>query len=184
MNIANKLTITRVLAVPFFIAATIYYVPEREYLRFSALAIFIFAIFTDVLDGYIARKHQQKTTAGAILDPLADKLLVISAFFCLYQAQHLAGSFRVPISILLIVVSRDVILLTGSAIIYLLNRKIDIVPTTWGKATTFFQVIAIIGVLLQVPIFPIIWYGVAFVTVVSGLGYIKNGVKVINAHAR
>lgn len=184
MNVANKLTIGRVLAVPFFIATIIYYTPEREYLRVAGLAIFVIAILTDVIDGYIARKHHQKTIAGAILDPLADKFLLISAFIGLYFAEHLSGPFTIPISILLVVISRDVILLLGSTIIYLVNHKIDIVPTRWGKATTFFQVTAIIGVLLRIPIFPVIWYGVALVTIISGLDYIRNGIKVINADVR
>ncbi len=184
MTLANKLTIGRILAVPFFIAALVYYTPEYDYLRHCALWIFLVAIVTDVIDGYVARKHHQKTVAGAILDPLADKLLVISAFVCLYFVPGVAtGLFLVPKAVLIIVISRDVILLVGSAIIYLVNGSIDVVPTKWGKATTFFQVTSIAAILLQIPIFPAFWYGMYFVTIISGLGYIKNGVKAINASA-
>jgi len=182
LTLANKLTIGRILAVPFFIASAIYYVPERDYLRYFALGIFLLAIITDVIDGYIARRHHQKTEAGAILDPLADKFLLISAFVCLYRVKELAGSFGIPVSILLIVISRDAILLIGSTVIYMVKGGIDIVPTKWGKATTFFQVIAIIGILVRLPIFPIAWYAVACITTVSGLDYIRNGMKVLNAN--
>jgi phosphatidylglycerophosphate synthase len=78
--------------------------------------------------------------------------------------------------------SRDIILLVGSMVIYLVRGKIDIVPSAWGKTTTFFQVTAITAVFLRLPIFPYIWYAVAVFTVISGLDYIKNGMKVLNAH--
>ncbi len=180
LNFANKLTIGRILAVPFFIASAIYYLPHRDYLRFVALGIFFLAIITDVIDGYVARRHHQKTTAGAILDPLADKFLLVSAFVCLFRLTSLAGPYQIPISILLIVLSRDAILLVGSMVIYLVNGQIDIVPTLWGKTTTFFQVVAITSIFLRLPVFPLIWYGVAFFTIISGLDYIRNGMKVLN----
>ena len=85
-------------------------------------------------------------------------------------------------SILLIVISRDAILLTGSAVIYMVNSKIDIVPTKWGKATTFLQVVAIVGVFLRLPIFPIAWYAVAGITIISGLDYVRNGMKALNVN--
>ena len=69
LTLANKLTIGRILAVPFFIATVVYYTPERDYLRYVALGIFCLAILTDVIDGYVARTQNQKTVAGAILDP-------------------------------------------------------------------------------------------------------------------
>jgi cardiolipin synthase (CMP-forming) len=181
-TLANKLTIGRILSVPFLIAAAVYYVPQRDYLRYVAFGIFFLAIITDVIDGYIARRHHQKTMAGAILDPLADKFLLVSAFVCLFMVKSLAGPFQIPMSILLVVLSRDIILLVGSMVIYLVRGKIDIVPSAWGKTTTFFQVTAITAVFLRLPIFPYIWYAVAVFTVISGLDYIKNGMKVLNAH--
>ena len=184
LTFANKLTIGRILSVPFFIASLMYYTPEHDYLRYCALGIFLIAIITDVIDGYVARVHHQKSTAGAILDPLADKFLLISAFVCLHTVKEITVyPFYVPIAVLLVVISRDVILLIGSTIIYLVNGKIDIVPTKWGKATTFFQVVAIVGILLRLPIFPVAWQAACFVTIISGLGYIRNGIKVLNATA-
>ncbi len=82
LTFANKITICRILAVPFFIATVLYYSPQRDHLRYAALGIFLFAVISDVIDGYIARTRHQKTRAGAILDPLADKLLLISATGC------------------------------------------------------------------------------------------------------
>ncbi len=108
--------------------------------------------------------------------------MLISAFVCLHIVKEIAVCpFYVPLVVLLIVISRDVIILMGSAIIYLVNGKIDIVPTKWGKATTFFQVASIVGILLRLPIFPLAWHAVCFVTIISGLGYIRNGIKALNA---
>jgi len=84
MNIPNQLTILRILLVPALIISIIYYSPEKEYLRLVAFSIFVFGCITDAVDGYIARKFNQKTKLGTLLDPLADKLIVLSAFISIY----------------------------------------------------------------------------------------------------
>lgn len=180
LTLANKITILRILAVPFFIATLLYYTPEREYLRYTALGIFSFAVISDVIDGYIARTRYQKTPAGAILDPLADKLLLISAFICLYLERGQFGPVVAPLWLVVSVISRDVILLLGSTIIFLATGKLDIEPSKWGKATTFLQTFSIFGLLLQWPISSGIWLLTVTFTLVSGIGYIRNGIKVIN----
>ena len=180
LSFANKVTIGRILAVPVFTATVLYYVPARDYLRYTALGIFLVAVISDVIDGYIARTHKQKTQAGAILDPLADKLLLISAFICLYKIGDLLGNIKFPLWMVLTMISRDVILLFGSMIIYLVHGQLKIVPTKWGKATTFMQVLCIIGILLQWTFSFFIWYAAVILTVISGLGYIRKGIKVLN----
>jgi len=181
LTFANKVTICRILAIPVFITTISNYGPEREYLRHVALGIFLVAVISDVIDGYIARTHKQKTKAGAILDPLADKLLIISAFVCLYKVGSSLGDVHFPLWVVLAIISRDVILLLGSMIIYLVQGDLNISPTRWGKATTFFQVSCILGILLQWPFSEVLWYIAVVLTVISGVGYIRNGVKVINA---
>ena len=84
LTFANKVTVGRILIVPFFIATVMYISPLHEYFRWVALGLFLVAVISDIIDGYIARTRGQKTKAGAILDPLADKILLISAFICLY----------------------------------------------------------------------------------------------------
>jgi len=180
LTFANKVTIGRILVVPFFIATVLYYSDERDYLRLIALGIFLFAIITDVIDGYIARTHHQKTKAGAILDPLADKLLLISAFICLTIKGEIFLSVKFPLWLVVSVISRDVILLLGAMIIHLVQGDITITPSKWGKATTFFQIICILTVLLQWKVSVVLWYMTAGLTVISGLGYIRNGIKTLN----
>ena len=77
LTFANKVTVGRIILVPFFIATTLSISPEEPHLRWVALGLFMVAIISDVIDGYIARTRHQKTKAGAILDPLADKILLI-----------------------------------------------------------------------------------------------------------
>ena len=80
LTFANKITVCRIVAVPFLIATVLYYTPQNDYLRLVALGIFLFAVISDAVDGYVARHYRQRTKAGAVLDPVADKLLLISAF--------------------------------------------------------------------------------------------------------
>lgn len=181
LSFANKVTIGRILAVPFFTAALLYYDPAHGHMRHVALGVFLVAMISDVIDGYIARTRQQKTRAGAILDPLADKFLLISAFLCLYKVGSYFGDVRFPLWFVVTMISRDVILLLGSMIIYVVHGRLEITPSKWGKVTTFCQVFSILGVFWQWTFSPLVWYLTIAVTVISGLGYIRNGIKVINA---
>ena len=138
MNWPNRLTILRIILVPVFITTVLY---DRLNL---ALAIFICAAITDGLDGYIARSRGQKSKFGAIMDPIADKMLIGSAFITFSTVQGLPAYLKMPVYVPMIVISRDVIILTGVTIIYLVVGKLDIKPTVLGKVTTFFQMITII----------------------------------------
>ena len=178
MNIANKISIFRILSVPFFIACLVYYSWEREYLRFVALGIFILAVLSDAIDGYVARKSKQQSQAGLILDPLGDKLLLMSSFICL-SFDKFALSF--PFWVSLIVISRDAIILLGTVVIYVVKQKLNIHPTRWGKLTTTFQMVSVIGVLLQLSFTYLLWWLAVFFTLISGLDYIKRGFKVLYA---
>lgn len=179
LTFANKITLARILAVPFFIIAILYYSPEREHIRYVALGIFLFAVISDIVDGYIARTRNQKTQAGVILDPLADKLLLISAFVCLYLRGPLFSSYPFPLWLVVAVISRDVILLIGSTLIYMIHGHMPEEATRWGKTSTFFQVLTVISMLLQVP-FVFLWYVCLLFTVISGTDYIRRGIKIMN----
>lgn len=180
LTFANKITICRIVLVPFFIAALFYYSPEKEYLRYLALGIFLFAVISDVIDGYIARTRHQKTKAGAILDPLADKILLMSAFICLYKIGVFLEAIRLPMWLVLAVISRDVILLLGAMIMHLLHIDFPIDPTRWGKATTFFQIVCVLGILVQWPFSQWFWYVTFVLTLISGIDYIRKGIKMLN----
>lgn len=179
MNIANKISTFRILSVPFFIAALIYYSPQRPYLRFIALGIFILAAISDAADGYMARKSKQHSKAGLILDPLGDKLLLMSAFICLCANSNL--ELRFPLWVVLIVISRDVIIILGAVVVYIVKQNINIIPTRWGKFSTFFQILAVITILLQLKLAPLFWWLAVIFTVISGTVYVNRGFKLLYA---
>ncbi|GAK57871.1 CDP-diacylglycerol--glycerol-3-phosphate 3-phosphatidyltransferase [Candidatus Vecturithrix granuli] len=178
MNIPNFLTILRVVAIPFFIVALAY--------RYTgiALAIFVGCGITDGLDGFIARTFHQRTQIGAFIDPLADKLLLTSTFITL---TILDLPNKIPLWLIVTVISRDIIIPVGIAAMFMLGTRVQIAPTWIGKFTTFCQVSLIIIVLFynytgeyqaQI-ILPLCWLTFV-VTVISGLGYIYHGIRLLN----
>lgn len=181
MNLANKVSVFRILSVPFFIATILYYSPEKDFLRFIAVGIFLLAVVSDAIDGYIARKTKTKTSAGLVLDPLADKLLLISAFALLTAVQNLPQGIHFPIWATIIVISRDMIILLGALVIFIIRTKIDVHPSRWGKVSTAFQMAAVISVLLQWSFSWCLWTAAALLTVVSGVDYIRRGVALVYA---
>ena len=181
MSFANKITIFRILSVPFFISVLVYYAPQKDYLRIIALSIFVLAVISDVIDGYIARVKKQKTKAGAILDPLADKILLITSFILLYRISNLYFAVKLPLWVVLIVVFRDTILLIGGAIIILSNQENKISPTWIGKASTFFQTMTILALLLRLNLSYYLWNIAIAFTLVSGIDYLRKGIVMFNA---
>lgn len=178
MNFANKISTSRILSVPFFVASLIYYSAEREFLRWIALAIFTLAVISDAVDGYIARKSKQQSKAGLVLDPLGDKLIIMSAFICLSFEKF---AFRFPLWVTFIVISRDLIILLGAIVIFIVKKDINVSPTKWGKFTTTFQMLAVLTLLLQIRAAFIFWWFAVIFTVISGLDYIHKGFKILYA---
>lgn len=179
LTFANKVTVGRILLVPFFIVTTLSMSPEDPHLRWVALGLFLAAVISDVIDGYIARTRREKTRAGAILDPLADKMLLISAFVCLYiQRDYFDLAF--PLWFVVVIISRDVILLVGSMIIQFTTGRLEIQPNRSGKFTAFLQILCVLGIFLQLRFTVVFWYAALAATMVSGIIYIKEGIKTIN----
>ena len=180
LTFANKVTIGRILLVPFFIATVMYVSTERPLLHLLALSLFVIAVISDVIDGYIARTRGQKTRAGAILDPLADKMLLISAFICLYIKRDYFTSPDFPLWFVVAIISRDVILLLGAMIVRITTGNLDIEANKTGKLTAFLHVACVLGVLLQMPASKLLWPFAIGATIISGVIYIKEGIKKIN----
>lgn len=179
-TLANKLSILRILLIPVLITAIMYYTPEREYLRAVVIGIFLLAALSDALDGYIARIRGQRTKLGMFLDPLADKLLLSAVYVSLALVQTLPDKFKLAPWVVIIVISRDVIILFGSAIIYMVNERLVIASTRLGKITTFLQMTVVLILLLQLPFLSFAIYVMIFFTVCSGLDYIRIGAKEFN----
>lgn len=111
-----------------------------------ALVIFTTAGLTDAIDGYIARKFNQVSQFGKILDPIADKTLLISAFVFIFNSQL---QIKFPFWYVVLVISRDLYILSGSLIIYFIKGYLKVSPSIFGKATTFFQIATVIYTLLS-----------------------------------
>ena len=133
-------------------------------------------VISDAVDGYIARKTKQQSQAGMILDPLGDKLLLMSAFICLYM---LPLKISFPLPVILIVISRDILILLGAVVVFIVKQEIDIVPTRWGKFTTTFQMLSVILVLLQWRYAFVCWWIAVFFTSISGTDYVMRGFKLL-----
>jgi cardiolipin synthase len=174
MGLANWLTVLRILLVPVFVSLLVYHRPGL------ALAVFATAALTDLLDGYVARHRGIQSRLGAFLDPMADKLLLISSFVTLTWLDAL------PFWIAAVVISRDIILVVGALAIHMAGGRIYPRPTWAGKAATLFQVVTVLtgltgrflGVELGVGLF--VWLAALF-TVASGLQYILQGMRFLNA---
>ena len=173
MNLANKISIARIILIPFFIAAIIY---SRLGV---ALGIFMLAIISDAADGFIARTLEQKTELGTILDPVADKLLLMSAYITL-SIVNLKELITIPPYVMIIVISRDVIIVLGSIMIYMIKGSLEVSPSITGKITTFFQMMTIVSVLVQFDYSAVIWNIAVTLTIASGIDYVIKGSRQFN----
>jgi len=175
LSIPNYLTLFRILLTPVFFITLVSYTPEKESLRLVALAIFVVAALTDALDGILARFLKQRTALGQMLDPLADKILLVSAYIGLLCVASLP--FRPPLWITITIIFRDMILLFGFLTLNFSAVKIEVQPNLWGKLTTVSQMLLLCFILLQWPIaVPLSFLTVTF-TIVSGIIYITRGLK-------
>lgn len=192
MTTANKITLVRILMIPAFVTMAIYYGQSiqhgapAEWERFAAVAIFLIAALSDGLDGYVARHYNQRSSLGVVLDPIADKGLLLSGIITLSisnwsETNASYGSF--PTWFPVLVISRDAILLVGAGVLYLLNGKVQIQPNWTGKVATVLQMIAIGWVMLQLNVLPLLYVVIAasIFTAVSGIIYVTDGVRQLQA---
>lgn len=173
INIPNALTLLRVLLTPLFAILLI-----KRFFN-HALLVFAIAALTDGVDGLIARLFRQKTTLGAFLDPAADKLLLVTAFLTL------AIHALIPSWLAVIVISRDIVILFGVALVTMTGRILEPNPSMLSKITTVAQVACVISVLLGYNLSRLdgvketLFWLTAGMTVISGLQYIYMGLNIL-----
>ena len=184
MNLANKFSLIRLLLTPVFVLAVLYYKKDNILLANLPLIIFTTAVITDAIDGFIARRYKQTTHLGAALDPLADKFLLVVAFITLTFTKTIPPYLRIPPWILIIVLTRDIFIVIGASIIYLLFEYIEFRPSTLGKVTTSFQMATIALVLLRFRYSYIIWTATAVITLFSGVHYLIRANRILNEKAK
>ena len=173
INIPNILTLIRILLTPLFVILLL------KNLYSSALIVFTIAGITDGLDGFIARYFNQRTTLGAYLDPIADKLLLTAAYV------SLAILDIIPPWLTVIVISRDVLIAIGMFIFTMTNIRVEIKPSIVSKCTTVAQLLTVFLTLLQTEIqgvsvltYSLYWL-TAMLTIMSGLHYVYKGLNIL-----
>ena len=188
MTTANKITILRILLVPFFVVELIYYIETgNEIHRLFAILSFAIAAILDGVDGFIARHYNQISELGKILDPLADKLLLVSGIVAL-SFNH--GTFlgQMPLWLTGTIIGRDFLILIGMVVIQLTVGKVVVRPRFIGKCATVLQMTVVIWILLKWDAgrgahWLNIWtVGAAVCTGVSGVLYIWVGLKQLGSH--
>jgi CDP-diacylglycerol--glycerol-3-phosphate 3-phosphatidyltransferase len=201
MTLANKITIFRILLVPVFVLFMIYYSqpPHKEWHRWAAIIVFILASVSDGVDGYIARRFNQRTRLGTILDPLADKILLVTALVLL-TVENDGFDLQLPKWFPLLIISREVLLVTGTFLLHMIGVRVEVRPRIVGKVATFLQMVTVAWVFLKIgspllfefavpwrenPIavtlfhIPLVLAGLC--TLISGLWYIVDGARQISS---
>ena len=176
MNLPNKLTVMRVILIPFFVAALLYDNGSSQTMRVVANVIFIVASLTDLFDGKIARKYNLVTNFGKFMDPLADKLLVCSALICFVELDKL------PAWMVIIIIAREFII-SGFRLVAS-DNGIVIAASWWGKSKTISQMIMIILLIADIPALSVlntvlIWVAL-ILTVVSLIDYLVKNKNVLS----
>ncbi|MBI5772915.1 MAG: CDP-diacylglycerol--glycerol-3-phosphate 3-phosphatidyltransferase [Verrucomicrobia bacterium] len=183
MTLANKITILRILILPFFIIEVLHYRASGDEInRLLAILAFAAAAITDGVDGYIARRYNQRSELGAVLDPLADKLLLVSGLILLSLNSH--GHFdELPDWLLATVLGRDAIILVGVGVIHFTCGKTVVQPRISGKVATVFQMVTIVWALLKWDSAALyhLCLAAAVFTGVSGVYYVADGIRQLSA---
>ena len=174
MNLPNKLTVLRVIMVPFFVFFMLTDVGGAAN-KWIALVLFIVASLTDMLDGKIARKYNLVTNFGKFMDPLADKLLVCSAMICLIP------SGKLPTAVVIVIIAREFII-SGFRLVASDNNVV-IAASYWGKFKTTFQMVMICLMIANIEALSVLTTIVMWValvlTVVSLVDYLMKNKDVL-----
>lgn len=174
ISLPNVITVIRILLTPLFVIFL------QAGLHLYALLVFVVAAVSDGLDGFLARYFDQRTELGAYLDPLADKMLIVTAFIGMGVLQYL------PVWLVVIVISRDVFILLGIAIFTLTETNFEIDPSIWSKMTTCTQLFTICLVLLSSVVYipdtvkMVFFFLTAGITIISGGHYLLIGIKILD----
>jgi cardiolipin synthase len=188
INLPNLLTIFRMVLIPVFVSLLFYQ-------KFGwALAVFMLAGLTDGLDGLFARRFDQKTQLGTILDPIADKLLLVSSFIVLsmpsISPQPLPRHFPVPFWVTAAVISRDIFIVVGAAAINIVTGFKSFRPSWLGKVNTAIQILAIAAILIAASVpaargyLPTVYTTVFAFAVFSGVHYVYFASRLLGEERR
>jgi cardiolipin synthase len=171
MTLASKITVARIIAIPFFAIALL------EHHLVTAQILFCLSIFSDALDGGIARIRGERTPLGAFLDPLADKLLLVVSYIVFSYLNW------IPLWVFVAVVSRDMLIILGWSVVYILTGNSKIEPRPLGKITTVLQMTVAVGKLFSIggPLYSAALHAMIIATMLSAADYVWIGNKRLGA---
>jgi CDP-diacylglycerol--glycerol-3-phosphate 3-phosphatidyltransferase len=184
MTTANKITILRILLIPFFVVMILYYVKTgKEADRWIGIGCFAFAAICDGVDGYVARRFNQRSELGTVLDPIADKLLLVSGIVLL-SFDHQPRLESVPLWLTGTIIGRDLLVVLGLVVIQFTVGKVKVHPRLLGKIATVFQMVVVLWVLLKwsAPGLFFCTLAAAVFTGVSGLFYVYDFSRQLSGH--
>jgi len=197
---ASRITILRIfLTIPFVSCMLKINDAElteamRQAARHVATVIFLTMALSDAFDGYLARRKRQVTKLGAFLDPVADKLLITSACLLLASRRASVDGFLLPPTVVVFIIGKDLFLLIGFVIVYLITSQIRIAPVLVGKIATALQLSMVAAVLIAPEVsgflpawiwfLRALWWSAAGTAVLATLIYIRNGSRYIEQYER
>ncbi len=188
MTTANKITILRILLIPFFVVETLYYVETGDEIhRLVAILCFAVAAILDGVDGYVARRYHQWSELGIVLDPLADKLLLVSAIVLL-SFNHPDRFGQIPLWLTGIIIGRDLLLGIGALVVRSVVGTITVRPRLTGKLATVFQMLMVSWILLRWDftfhgyVLEVWIIGAGLFTAFSGGFYVWDGMHQLGKH--
>ncbi len=195
---ASRITILRILLVIPFVSFMLkindpVLSPDaRNAMRYVSITIFLTMAVSDVIDGYLARRKKQITKLGAFLDPLADKLLMTCACLLLASQRGHVEGFPLPPTVVVLIIGKDLFLLIGFVIVYLITSQIRIAPVFIGKLATALQLSMVAGILIAPEVsgvlpgwiwfLRVLWWSAAGTAILTTLIYIRNGSRYIEQY--
>jgi cardiolipin synthase len=186
----TRITLVRILLIiPFVDCMLSMHDPQlteskQNLLRYTAIGLFFVMSISDAVDGYWARHRKQITKLGAFLDPLADKLLITSASLLLVSQRGHVEGFLLPMTVVVLIIGKDVLITIGFLVMYLITSRLHIVPVFTGKLATALQ-LSLVGVIPGYRAFVhMLWWSAAAAAVVAALVYIRNGSRYIEEYER
>lgn len=198
LNWATRITIFRILLIiPFVSLMLKINEPDlgetiRNVIRYISILLFLIMAVSDGVDGYLARRRNQITKLGAFLDPIADKLLITCACLLLASPRAQVENFPLPPTVVVLIIGKDLFLLIGFVIVYLITSKIHIAPVFIGKLATTLQLCMVAGILIGPEVscilpgwiwfLRLLWWSAAGTAILATLIYIRDGSRYIEAY--
>lgn len=191
-TLANEITMLRLILIWPFIICMLNTGNEDNgrVFRYTAFGLFFIMGISDYLDGYFARLKNEISPLGTFLDPLADKLLMLTSCILLASEKTAVAGFRLPPVIVVLVVGKDILLLMGFVIVYLNTNKVYIIPVHAGKFSTFVQLFMVSAILLAPEISQVLphwiyllqflWWSTACMAILATFVYIRGGICYID----